>query len=34
VVLGVYDCVPLAATGLPFIVTDVASVVLHVSVDD
>jgi len=34
VVVGEYDCEPLTATGAPFIVTDVALVVLHVSVDD
>jgi uncharacterized protein (UPF0212 family) len=32
--VGEYGCDPLAATGAPFIVTDVALVVLHVSVDD
>jgi hypothetical protein len=34
VALGEYDCDPLSATGAPFMVTDVAFVVLHVSVDD
>jgi len=34
VTVGEYDCDPLAATALPFIVTDVAFVVAHVNVTD
>src|SRR5438067_13915734 len=34
VTVGEYDCDPLAATELPFIVTDVAFVVAHVHVTD